>query len=510
MPILALAAWLFMPATDIWKHLTETVLAGYLFNSFFLSIACAIGTFLIGTTTAWLCSVCEFRGKTFYRWALILPLAYPPYIIAYLYTGILDYGGSVYVLMRDYLNLENPLPIRSMEGAIAVISVSLYPYVYLLAYSAWRNNGAPLLEMGRLLQAKPWNNFFQVGLPVARPAIVVGVAIVAMETLADYGTVQYFGVNTLSLGIMNTWFGLNSLAGAAQLSFGLLALVVALMILEQKERKTARYTLEHAPESHAIYHLVYWKALLANAICAIPILIGFVIPTCFLAYWMLTQIGMETWSNYLQLWVNTLGIALLATMVILVFSIILAYTKRAYANTRLAAWIHIISSGYVVPGVVVAAAVMSLGGFIQSHFGWILSGGFLALILAYTVRFMTLGVNTIGSGLERIPPEVDDSARLLNASDTQVLARIHLPIIRPTLITAMLLIFVDIVKELPMTLTLRPFNFNTFSVKAYELASDERIREIGFPAINIMLIGLIPLIVFIHSAYWRKNYGTHT
>ncbi len=504
LPFLALSTWLFVPTGDTWKHLVETILADYILNSLVLCIGCMICTFLIGTTTAWLCSACKFRGQSFYRWALILPLAYPSYIIAFVYTGILDYGGSVYVFLYENFGLQTPLNIRSMQGAILVISATLYPYIYLLAYSAWRNNSSCLLETGRLLQAKPWSIFTKIALPVARPALIAGTAIVALETLAEYGAVSYFGVNTLSLGIMQTWFGLNSLASAAQLSFILLTFMVALMLLEQKARKSARYTLHYVPHQEAIYHLRHWKAVLAHIACGLPIAVGFVIPTFFLVRWTLQQNTYETWDNYAQLWTNTVGLALIATITIVACSMLFAYVKRNHANTKINTLIQAISSGYAIPGVVIAAAVMSLSGLIQSNVGWLLSGSMLALILAYSVRFMTLGVKTIDSGLEKISPTLDDSAKILNASDTQVLTRIHLPLIRPALITATLLVFVDIVKELPMTLTLRPFNFNTFSVKAYELASDERIYEIGFPALNIMLIGLIPLFIFIHTQNLRR------
>ena len=503
LPIIALGSWLGTPTLDVWQHLSATVLPDYIFNSLILASACMVCTLVVGTVTAWLCSSCTFKGQSFYRWALVLPLAYPAYIIAYIYTGTLDYGGNIYVLLHSYGIIEKPFAIRSMMGAIIVLSITLYPYVYLLAYSTWRNNSGRLFETARLLHAQPHQLFLRVALPVARPAIVAGIAIVGMEALSDYGAVHYFGVSTLSLGIIEVWFGLNTLATAAQISFILLLAMLVLVGLEKRARKSALYSMDYTPRHRPLYHLHSWKAVLAHIVCALPVLLGFVGPTVLLIHWTLMHVDADSWNSYRQLWTNTVSIALLATAFIVLCAIILSYIKRNYHKTKLSSLVQIVSSGYVIPGVVVAAAVMSLNGIVQHYSNWLLSGSLLALVLAYTVRFITPGFNAIGSGLEKIPKSLDDSAKILGSSDSHLITRIHIPLITPAVITAALLVFVDIIKELPMTLTLRPFNFNTFSVKAYELASDERITEIGFPALNIMLIGLIPLFIFMRSQHTR-------
>ncbi len=505
LPILALVAWLFVPAPSVWQHLIDTVLADYFFNSFVLSSGTAIGAFIIGSATAWLCSSCDFVGRKFYRWALILPLAYPSYVIAYTYTGIFDYGGSFYVWSKAQFGTSIPIPIRSIEGAITVITFSLYPYVYLLAYSAWYGKSNRLLETGRILQKNAWENFFKIALPLGRPAIMVGCVIVIMETLADYGTVQHFGIQTFSLGIMNTWFGLNSLSGAAQLSIILLFFTAGLITLEKKTRNHAQYTEISIGSKDPIYHLHGMKSLAANIACAIPILFGFIVPSSHLIFWTYINTANTDWNEYLVLLINTLSIALIATLLILFCSIVLAYARRFYTSPIFLSVVRVTTSGYAVPGVVIAAAVMSLGAFIKDITGLLLSGSFLMLIVAYIARFLTLGSNTVNAALEKISINLDYSAQTLNASRSSILYKIHLPIIKPAILTALLLVFVDVIKELPATLALRPFNFNTFAVKTYEMAADERITDMALPALSITVIGLLPLIILTRALRLKKQ-----
>lgn len=505
LPILALLTWLFVPATDIWRHLTDTVLANYLFNSLTLSGAVAIATFIIGSTTAWLCSSCSFAGRKFLRWALILPLAYPPYVLAYTYTGILDYGGSFYIWGRDQFGIMTPAPIRSMGGAIAVITFSLYPYVYLLAYSAWHSKSNLLLEAARTLQPDFRKNFYRIALPLGRPAIVAGIAIVIMETLADYGTVQHFGIHTLSLGIMNTWFGMNSLSGAAQLSAILLLFSAVLIALEKKARNRISYTETPVHNQDTICRLRGAKSLAACITCTVPVLLGFAIPTAHLIFWSYTSAADTNWNEYYTLLKNTLGIALAAALTVLFCSIVLAYARRFYTSAAFHSFIGIVTCGYAVPGVVVAAAVLSLEMFIRDMTGVLIGGGFTMLILAYLVRFLTLGSNTINAALEKISLNFDDYAQISGVPRSSFIRRIHLPMIKPAVLVALLLVFVDVIKELPATLALRPFNFNTFAVKAYEVAADERMHDMALPALSVVIVGLLSLVIFARTLNPEKR-----
>ena len=498
LPILSLVVYLFIPADEIRSHLFDTVLADYIFNSAALSIGTAIGTFVIGVSTAWLCSAYNFIGRRFYEWALILPLAYPAYIIAYTYTGMLDYGGSIYVWLQNTIDIAQPIPIRSLPGAIVVITLSLYPYVYLLARSVWLHRANPLLESGYTLGASPWRNFWQVALPVARPAIAAGIAIVIMETLADYGTVQYFGVNTFSVGIFRTWFGLNSISGAAQLSIILLIFTMTLLYIEKTARKRARYN-DKSYTHTSRRQLQGKKMVFANIACALPIVLGFIMPTAQLLAWAGQRINETELDSYLHLVTTTVTVALVSALIITFVALLLTYVKHLYPIKRFSLLINIASAGYALPGIVIAVGVLTLASFIQDISQVFISGSIAVLILAYSTRFLTLGFGTLDSAMEKVSPNLNFAARGLRASPGTTLIRIYLPLLRNGLFTALLLVFVDIVKELPITAVLRPFNFNTLAVRTYELASDERLADIALPALSIVVISLPAIAILTQS-----------
>ena len=464
-------------------------------ESFILCVGTAFGTLIIGVTTAWFCSVCDFRARRFFEWALIVPLAYPAYITAYVYTGIFDYGGSGHAWLSTVIGLSTPLPIRSLGGAIAILTLVLYPYVYLLVRASFIQQSSQIIEAGRTLGARPRTCFMRIALPIARPAIIAGTAIVIMETLADYGTVEYFGVNTFSVGIFRTWFGLGSMVGAAQLSILLLVFVVTLLVIEKRARKRARYYNTESRPFTPTYQLHGARAAGAIVICSIPPILGFLIPTIQLIAWLSTRLDSIDISEYATLISNSFSLALASALIVLTIATIVAYTKNLYSSTGMRLTVQTISSGYAIPGIVIALSVLILLSTLNSWFGTALSAGFTALVFAYTIRFMTLGFNPIESALEKIPPNLNYAAQVLSASTTETLIKIHLPLIRGGLLTAALLVFVEVIKELPATLVLRPFNFNTLAVRAFELASDERLADIALPALSIAIVGIIPLIV---------------
>lgn len=493
LPFLALAAQLLTPEYEIWSHLADTVLKHYLIESLALCAGVTIGTFLLGVPTAWLCSVCEFPMRRFFELALILPLAYPAYIAAYVYTGIFDYGGAAHAWLSA-AGFPTPAPIRSLGGAITVLTLVLYPYVYLLARASFTQQSNRIIEAGRTLGASPRGCFLHVALPAARPAIIAGGALVMMETLADFGAVAYFGVSTFSVGIFRTWFGLGSIAGAAQLSLLLLAFVVALLVTEKRARRRARYyDVEPGPAAPS-YRLHGVRAAGAVTACALPLLLGFAVPTLQLLAWAAERLPETEIWDYAALIANSFSLALAGSLVILTLAAVISYAKRLCPTAGVKLAVQTVSSGYAVPGVVIAIGVLILFSAFDRWGGLALGGGFIALTFAYTIRFLTLGFNPVEAALEKVSPNLDHAAHALGASTPETLVRIHLPLIRGGLLTAALLVFVEIIKELPATLVLRPFNFNTLAVRAFELASDERLADVALPALSIVAVGVLPLI----------------
>jgi iron(III) transport system permease protein len=479
-------------------------------------VGVGVGTLLIGVSTAWLTSMCEFPGRRFFTWALLLPLAMPSYIIAYTYTGLLEFTGPVQEWLRaatgwgygDYWFPE----IRSLGGAIAMLTLVLFPYVYLLSRAAFLEQSVCALEVARTLGCGPWRSFFEVAVPLARPAIVAGVSLALMETLAEYGAVHYFGVSTFTTGIFRTWFGLGDAAAAAQLAAVLLGFVFVLVVLERGSRRRARY--HHSTGSYQALRptpLRGWRLAAAFAACALPLLLGFAVPVMQLSVWAL-----ETWDTmvgpaYLELVANSFGLALVAALATVAVALYLGYGQRLRPTRPVRFGVRLASMGYAIPGPVLAVGVLipfgwldtNLDRWMQAQFGvstgLLLTGTLFILVFAYAVRFMTAAMQTVEAGLGKVRPSMDEAARSLGYRGLAVLGRIHFPIMRGSLLTALLLVFVDVLKELPATLILRPFDFNTLAVRAYELASDERLADSSSAALAIVVTGLIPVILISRS-----------
>ena len=506
-------SFIFEPTSDVWHHLVNTVLSDYLTNSLLLLLGVAVGTLSMGITTAWLTSMYDFPGRRAIEWALLLPLAMPAYIIAYTYTGLLDFAGPVQTHLRELFGWQYGdywFPeIRSLFGAICMLSLVLYPYIYLLARSTFLEQSVVTMEAARTLGAGPWKRFFRVALPMARPSIVAGTSLALMETLADYGTVQYFGVSTFTTGIFRTWFGLGDQGAAAQLAAMLLGFVLMLILLERYSRKQAQYhqqSSRYAIHKRETIHGV--KGLIASFLSFMPIVLGFLIPFILLAQWAL---GETINAAFLLLAWNSLSLAFSASLLALTLAIILGYGQRLFPTKTVKAGVRIATLGYAVPGTVIAVGIIIPLAWIDNTIdawaiktfdtgtGLIFSGSLFILLFAYLVRFLAVALGSVESGLQTIKPSMDDSARSLGFTPLQVLRKVHLPIIRPSLFTALLLVFVDVLKELPATLILRPFNFNTLAVRAYELASDEQLASAAPAAITIVLTGLIPVILLNRS-----------
>lgn len=525
MPILAVFGYVFVPAPDVWQHLRDTVLSDYLLNTLLLMLGVGVGVLLLGLPAAWLNSMCRFPGQRLFEWALLLPLAMPAYIIAYTYTGMLDFSGSVQTLLRDltgwkYGDYYFP-NVRSLGGAITMLSLVLFPYVYLLARAAFLEQSICVLEVSRTLGANQWQSFFRVALPLARPAIITGLSLALMETLADFGTVQYFGVSTFTTGIFRTWFGLGNHAAASQLAALLMSFVFILIVLERWSRSRARY--HHTSSKYSRipkYTLRGGIAWLAFAACALPLLLGFVIPVGQLLYWSITVAQQGFDSGFFELVWNSLMLAALAAVFALLLALILGYGKRLNNNTLTDVSMRVAAMGYAIPGTVIAIGVLIPFAWADTHInaltrhwfntnvGLLLSGTLFTLLFAYNVRFLAVSLQTVEAGLGKIKPTVDNAGRSLGLSAFGVLRKLHFPLMKGTLLTALLLVFVDVLKELPATLILRPFNFNTLAVRAYELASDERLADAGLPSLMIVVAGIIPVVILSRSI-GKSRAGEH-
>jgi iron(III) transport system permease protein len=512
-PILLILLSLLAPKTAAWSHLTETVLPRYIANSLWLMLGVGVGTAAIGTATAWLVTLCRFPGSRLLEWALLLPLAAPAYLLAYTYTEFLEYYGAVQSGLRGLFGWQSAIDywfpdVRSLPGAIVLLTLVLYPYVYLLVRVAFLEQAVCTLEASRVLGCDPWRGFRTVALPLARPAIATGVALALMETLSDFGTVQYFGVDTFTTGIYRTWFGMGERVTASQLAALLMLFVLGLILLEQWFRRQARYyqTSSHR-QSLPQYTLRGWRSLLAQITCGLPIALGFLLPAL-----LLLQMTIQNASQILddRLWGfvrNSLVLASLTAGLAVAIALLMAYGLRLRPSwgTHLAA--RVAAMGYAIPGSVIAVGVLvPLGQFdnaldagMRSTFGistgLLLSGTIAALVFAYLVRFLAVSLGTVEASLGRIKPSLDDAARSLGHRPASRLLRVHAPLMGGGLLTAAILVFVDVMKELPATLIVRPFNFDTLAVRVYQLASDERLSEAAAPALAIVAVGIIPVIL---------------
>ena len=524
LPVIVIAASVFLSSGDIWQHLYDTVLAEYVANSLLLAFGVGCLALPLGVIPAWLVTLYRFPCSRQLEWALLLPLAMPAYIIAYTYTGMLDVAGPLQSWLRaafawQYGDYWFP-DIRSLPGAVLMLSLVLYPYIYLLARAALLEQSASVVEVARTLGVRPAGVFFKVLLPLARPAIIVGLSLVLMETLADYGTVQYFGVATFTTGIFRTWFGLGSSIAAAQLSALLMLFVLFLIILEQYSRRQSRYhdtsTRYNRLEQK---HLRGLRGLPALVVCALPVLFGFVIPSGQLLIW-----GMQTWrtsmdGGFFAIVMNSIELALITAVLAALLALAVSCARRQQPGIMTNSFNRLLGMGYAVPGAVIAVGVLIpftwldrnlshwIGLLSDTDPGLLLSGTIAILVFAYLVRFLALSLNTVDAGLAKIKPSMDEAGKSLGVGGFRLLRRVHIPVLRGTLLTAVLLVFVDVLKELPATLILRPFNFNTLAVRAYELANEERLADAAFPALAIVLAGIIPVIIL--SRAISQSRSTH-
>ena len=506
---------------NIWQHLLDSVLPHYIVNSLILMTGVCLGVTLVGTCTAWLIANCRFPGHKVFGWMLILPLAMPAYVMAYVYTDFLEYSGPLQTALRLIFSWENSneywFPeVRSHGGAIILLSLVLYPYVYALARAAFSSQALSLLEAGRMLGHSPMKVFFSVSLPLARPAIVVGVTLASMETLSDFGTVDYFAVRTLTTGIFDVWFGMENQSGAAQIALVLLTFIILLVWLERTSRKKQRVNANSRINSTLRLELKGWRSALAIICCGLPILFGFLLPAIILAIYSSYSFDLFKYADYLAYTGNTLFLATGTAVLCMMLGIFIGYSQRLSSHWSVKLATRISTIGYAIPGAALAIGlIISFGAMneiiipISEHFSlsaqsFFLSGGVVALFFAYTIRFLAISVGSVESGLEKITPNMDMASRTLGSGPFSTLCRIHIPLLRPALIAGSILVFVDTMKELPATLILRPFNFETLATFVYQYASDELLVECAPAALTIVLAGILPVIL-LNAAIDKKT-----
>jgi iron(III) transport system permease protein len=512
LPLVGIASSLLTWQGELWHHLAETQLSDIVGNTIVLLVGVGLGTVVIGTGTAWLVTMCRFPGSRFLQWALLLPMVLPTYIIGYAYADLLAFAGPLQGALRnatgwgrgDYWFPD----LGSARGVAFLFTLVLYPYVYLAARAAFLSQSQALLEASRILGHGPWRTFLRVGLPLARPAVAAGAALALLETLADFGTVQYYGVHTFTTAIYRTWYGLGNREGAAQISLVLIGIAILLIALERSSRGRARFAvaanLRHLAEPVA---LAPGAAVAAAIACLLPILLGFVLPTLHLARLALASGATLVDQRFVGDAINSLTLAAAAAAIIVALALFLSYAGRLVRGGALNRAIEFASLGYAIPGAVIAVGVL-LPLALADHgidrlsrsvlglpSGLLLSGTAFALLVAYTVRFLAVGIANIAPGLAAIDPAMDASARVLGAQPIQVLRHIHLPMLRGPALTAAIIAFVEVLKELPATLLIRPFNFDTLAVGVYRFASDERLAQAAVGAILIVTVSLLPVIL---------------
>ena len=519
-PLATVVASLFQASGESWAHLAGTALGAYVRNTVLLLLGVAWGVLSIGVLTAWLITAYRFPGQRVLEWALLLPLAMPAYVMAYAYTDWLQFTGPIQSWLRavtgwqahDYWFPE----IRSIWGAMAILSFALYPYVYLIARTAFLDLSRSAIEAGRLAGHSAWGSFFRVAVPLARPAIAAGVGLALMETLADFGTVSYFELQVFTTGIFKAWFSLGDRIAATQLAACLLGFVILVLALERSNRgRAAYYSVAPKKPTRAVRlrGAAAWAAALA---CAAPLAFGFVLPALILADLAVSDPEVAWNARVTALISNSFVVAGVTALLGVAMATLMAYAARLSRTRWVASANQAASLGYAIPGPVIAVGVLIplgrldnwLAAWLESSFaiapGLLLTGTIAALVYAYLVRFLAIGLRTTDAGLGRITPSMDDAARSLGAGPLRTLARIHAPLLGPSLLSAALLLFVEVMKELPMTLALRPFNFDTLAVAAYQLAKDERLPEAAVPALVIVAVGLLPLLFVSRQVVRRR------
>lgn len=511
-PILVVFSFWLQPAGDVWRHFAETALVELVMHTAVLVIGVGMGTLVLGSALAWLVGTCDFPGRRVFDWALMLPLAMPAYVFAFVYAGLLDYAGPVQTWWRGQSDAAFP-SIGAGAAVVAVMVLAFYPYVYVLARAAFLAHGRTALETGRVFGLTPWKAFWHASLPIARPALATGCAVAIMEALADFGTVAIFNYDTFTTAIYKAWQGMFSLAAAAQLASLLLLFVGLALYAERRLRFGARYEMTLKPtREESRYRLRGWRGWAITSFATTVMLLAFVIPIGQLIAWAYESAARDLDGRYSQFLLHTLVLAGSAAVITTLIALLLAYAYRLKPDRLTRTAVRFSTLGYALPGSVLAVGIMvafvavdnALIGIAQSAFGWstgpVLAGSVLALVLAYVVRFMAVAHGPVDNGFDRLRPSLWQAARSLGAGNWEIVRRVSLPLLRTSLLTAVLLVFVEVMKEMPATLLLRPFGWDTLATRIFEMTSEGEWQRAALPAVTLVLAGLIPVILLMRRA----------
>lgn len=512
LPILVpFLSWLH-PEGEVWRHLAHTVLGELVRNTLVLTAGVGVGVLVLGAGLAWLTAMCEFPGRRMFEWALMLPLAVPTYVLAFVAIGLLDFSGPLQTALRTVFGEDLRLPaIRSTGGIIVVMVLALYPYVYMLARAAFLSQGRTLLECGRMLGLTPWQAFLRVALPTARPALAAGVALALMETLADFGAVYIFNYDTFTTAIYKAWFGLFNIDAAAQLSTLLLLFVAFAFYLEHHFRGAARFHSGGKLAHERRFRLTGARAWGATAAAGVVLSAAFLVPLAQLLVWAADTAlsGLDT--RYIEFTLHTLALGAFAALITVSAALLLSAARRGSRDNLTNALIRLATLGYALPGTVLAVGIMlaltwldrGIDTFSETWLGtpagFALASSLTALLFAYLVRFLAVAHGPVESGLERITPSITQAARSLGAGQREILWRVYLPMLRPGLFSAALLVFVEVMKEMPATLLLRPFGWDTLAIRIFEMTSEGEWQRAALPALVLILVGLIPVRLLMRS-----------
>ena len=507
LPVISVAmSWLQFDssAVSVLRQMAQTVLPDYALTSLVLCLSVGLGVATVGVLTACAVTLFDFAGRRFFEWALLLPLAMPAYVVAYAYTDFLQYAGPLQSWARTAFDLQGKLlpDVRSLGGAVLVFTATLYPYVYLLARAALAERAVHLMEAARLLGAPLSRRIWAVALPLARPAVAAGVALALMETLADFGVASYFGIQTFTAGIYKAWLAMDNRMAAAQLATMLLLVVAVLLKIEHGAQKRMRFVSNRGGASNVQDALptvlVGQRAWLAWLVCSVPIALGFVLPVLFMLRPLVQSWGTLPWARFAGWTFSSFSLALLSAGLATCLALALAFALRSRPSVLTRSAVQLANLGYAVPGAVIVVGLLVPVGWLQNaapdfKAGYWVTATVLGIVWAYLVRFSAVALQSVQSGYTRIPNSLDDSARMLGTTGFSLMRRVHWPMIKRSVVVAALLVFVDVMKELPATLVLRPFNSDTLAVVAYQLARDERLGEAALPALALVVVGLLPV-----------------
>lgn len=512
-PLITVFSSFLTPQKEIWQHLSTTLLPDLTRNTLFLVLGVALFTAVIGVSLGWFTGACDFPGRRFFSWSLALPMALPAYVMAFIFLGLMDFSGPVQQLLRSLPGLEGRMfEVRTTPFVVLVIGLTLYPYVYLLSRTSFMNQGRTILEASQTLGLRPSKAFFKVALPMSRPWIVSGLALVLMETLADFGAVSIFNYDTFTTAIYKSWFGFFSLKAAAQLSSLLVLLAVTLVFVEGLFKKQMRYyDSSRGGSIHTRLKLTGWSSFMVFVYCSTILFVAFIAPILQLTLWSMKVLRSDESAAYLEVILKTLFLGATAAVIICLAAVLLAYSRRRNKSWSNSVLSRIATVGYALPGTVLAVGIFipvskfdnllreAMEAIAHIDPGPIVQGTLVVMLAAYLIRFLAVGFGAVDSCMQNIKPSLDEASAILGRSGGETLREIHFPLLKKGLLTALVLVLVDVIKEMPITLMTRPFGWDTLAVKIYELTSEGEWVRAALPGSYLVLAGIIPVILLINQ-----------